>query len=275
MAVPIIDHSQEAGAGGKALTKKLLKVMESLSWIEKRGENSAQNYKYVQADDVAAEVRKKLVEFGVGLTSSVLSTRTNEYEGNNGKKVRITHVEVAWIFTDTETGHSTTSVVPGEAMDAGDKAIYKAMTGSLKYAMKMNFLIPTGDDPEENSASDEIYKETARPSTSSRTSSARASSDGAGTPKAPGKNASNSGGLVPFGKHKGKNWTDETIPLADLEWLKERFEESVNKKDPKWHESNVAQLKAVTAALNIRQAQEELEEPGEDEPQGDDAKIPF
>jgi hypothetical protein len=36
----------------------------------------------------------------------------------------------------------------GEGQDAGDKAVYKAMTGALKYCLLKTFLIPTGDDPE-------------------------------------------------------------------------------------------------------------------------------
>ena len=42
--------------------------------------------------------------------------------------------------------------VPGEGLDAGDKAPYKAMTGALKYALLQSFLLPTGDDPEEERA---------------------------------------------------------------------------------------------------------------------------
>lgn len=39
----------------------------------------------------------------------------------------------------------------GEGMDKGDKALFKAKTGALKYYLADNFLVATGDDPEEHS----------------------------------------------------------------------------------------------------------------------------
>ena len=48
-------------------------------------------------------------------------------------------------------------------MDSGDKAIYKAMTGALKYALRMNFLIPDELDPE-NDNHEEPKREVVRQS---------------------------------------------------------------------------------------------------------------
>src|SRR5699024_6730814 len=39
--------------------------------------------------------------------------------------------------------------------DAGDKAVYKAITGATKYALMKVFMIPTGDDPEQDYEADE------------------------------------------------------------------------------------------------------------------------
>ena len=36
-------------------------------------------------------------------------------------------------------------------MDKGDKALYKAKTGALKYFLADNFMVATGDDPETES----------------------------------------------------------------------------------------------------------------------------
>lgn len=36
----------------------------------------------------------------------------------------------------------------GFGEDSGDKAIYKAITGAIKYFGSENFLVSTGDDPE-------------------------------------------------------------------------------------------------------------------------------
>jgi hypothetical protein len=38
----------------------------------------------------------------------------------------------------------------GSGSDTGDKGLYKAITGGIKYVLNTNFLIPTGDDPEKD-----------------------------------------------------------------------------------------------------------------------------
>ena len=50
----------------------------------------------------------------------------------------------------TETGFSESSVTSGEGMDKGDKGIYKAQTGALKYYLSVTFMVATGDDPEQD-----------------------------------------------------------------------------------------------------------------------------
>ena len=46
-------------------------------------------------------------------------------------------------------------------LEVGDKGVYKAITGAVKYIFMKNFLIPTGDDPEkDNNKSEPEKKET-------------------------------------------------------------------------------------------------------------------
>jgi hypothetical protein len=252
---------------------KLSHVMSQLGWMEKRGKNEAQKYAYVMADDVAAAVREELIKVGISVSADCLDPKTSEYESSTGKKIRITSVLVNWIFTDAETKESVACCVPGEAMDAGDKAVYKAMTGSMKYALKMMFLLPTGDDPEEDSVLDkEVY---ASPSTGKAkgTSSGKPASQPVqktdrATPAAATRPASPAQGpTVPFGKHKGKQWSDASISDDDLMWLQGKFEESVARQDEKWHDKNVMQLQACNDEIsrrlalgNIEDAREVLED---------------
>jgi hypothetical protein len=58
-------------------------------------------------------------------------------------------------FIDGETGEELVFHSEGEGQDAGDKGIYKAITGAQKYALMKAFMIPTGDDPEADSGVDE------------------------------------------------------------------------------------------------------------------------
>lgn len=62
----------------------------------------------------------------------------------NGRMVKYN----VYLF-DTETGFFEKSKISGEAMDATDKAGYKASTGALKYYLATNFMVATGDEPEQ------------------------------------------------------------------------------------------------------------------------------
>ena len=270
MAIP----AEPEEGNKKNIYAKLLKVMGSLGWVEKRGENKTQNYKYVMADDVADKVRAELGKIGVAVTSDVFNTSESFLETKD-KKIRIIHVDVLWTFADVATGEAISVTCPGEAMDSGDKAIYKAMTGSLKYAMKMNFLLPTGEDPEEESELDrEVYNSPGKAPGAAASSKQQAA--GKSPSSAPAASAARSGTQpfkIPFGKHNGKTLDDASVAMDYLEWLQTKFEESVAKKDEKYHERNVAQLKAVQDEIarrignaNAEDAKEILEgEPGSQE----------
>ena len=51
---------------------------------------------------------------------------------------------------DSETGECVSGMFYGVGQDSGDKGIWKAVTGAIKYIMTSTFLIPTGDDPEKD-----------------------------------------------------------------------------------------------------------------------------
>lgn len=145
------------------LAAKMAAAMAEVGRVEKRGRNTAQDYKYARADDVAEQTRGVLAKHGIALFADVLEDGVREIvippakEGFTGKTLRVSRVRVAWTFVDSETGESRTVHTPGEGMDSGDKGIYKAMTGAMKYALMLGFLIPTGDgDPERASEADEV-----------------------------------------------------------------------------------------------------------------------
>ena len=60
------------------------------------------------------------------------------------------------MLLDTETGESLSVTAPGYSEDFsykdnrpnGDKAVYKAITGATKYAVRSCFCLPSDDDPE-------------------------------------------------------------------------------------------------------------------------------
>lgn len=141
----------------KGLAAKMAAAMAEIGRVQKRGKNQAQGYSYARADDVAEEARAVLSRYGIAVYPDVLDNGIREVETKNGK-MRITWAKVAWTFIDGETQESRTINVPGEGQDSGDKGIYKAMTGSMKYLLMTSFLIPTGEGDPEHDGEEEKQK---------------------------------------------------------------------------------------------------------------------
>lgn len=145
--------------GHKSLAAKLAEACDEVSGIEKKGVNEAQRYKYVKAADVAKELRHKLFSRGIVIIPDEISAEFAEWETRakpgqeRGSVMRECRLKRAFHITDgTETlimhGY-------GVAADTGDKAIYKAKTGALKYFLRDLGLIPDEkDDPEADESVD-------------------------------------------------------------------------------------------------------------------------
>jgi hypothetical protein len=73
----------------------------------------------------------------------------------SGKQALLT-LRFTWTLTDGDTGETISFQSIGTGADSGDKAAYKAATGALKYALLLGFLVPTGDDPESDAATDKV-----------------------------------------------------------------------------------------------------------------------
>jgi hypothetical protein len=99
-------------------------------------------------------IRGLLADNGVAFIPSVVPGSIERFEvpAKNG----VNFVTRLWLnvkFVDGDSGEILESTWPGEGQDNADKGCYKAITGAEKYALMKTFLIPTGDDPEnENDA---------------------------------------------------------------------------------------------------------------------------
>lgn len=162
------------------LVRKLAEVMAHADRIPKLGRNVAQGYEYARASDVLAEVRKELANRFVFVSHEVTALEWRTLETKNGK-VQIATVHMTLTAHDGETGQSLAfAKTIGEGMDYGDKQSGKALTGAMKYGILNGFMIPTGDDPENDSV----------PAPGKRTPSGRPSNGettgrGGATPSAP------------------------------------------------------------------------------------------
>lgn len=165
---------------GTSLLKKLHLIMQEVERVEKRGRNDFHKYDYVKAEDVILQVRKLMVQHGVHLFSDVESVAHD---------AELTTIQTVHRFVDVDTGEAVRIHFSGVGADKGDKGIWKAVTGALKYVLTSTFLIPTGDDPEGDLSVDQRATE------------------------------KSSGGeyVFTFGKHSGKKISE--VPVDYLEFL--------------------------------------------------------
>lgn len=139
-----------------SLTKKLVKVMQDCSYVQKDARNNDQKYTYASAGAVLEKVNDALVKHGIATVTRSKVTNSWEKVTNRGNTLYFKEVEVEITLICTETGEERVIAGLGCGMDTSDKAVMKAQTAAVKYAWLMSLQIATGDDPE---ADTEINKE--------------------------------------------------------------------------------------------------------------------
>lgn len=127
------------------LYKKIAAVMGASDRVPKRGRNKFHNYDYATEADLVESLRGLLAEQGLAFLVSVVSQERIPSEMKAGD---FTRVELEFTLACADTGESVSCRMWGEGQDPGDKGLYKAYTGAVKYFLMKTFLIPTGDDPE-------------------------------------------------------------------------------------------------------------------------------
>lgn len=131
----------------KNLIQKLAEITNEIERIPKNGHNDFHNYDYALESDIKDVVRPLLVAQNLFMLSDEKSRSVTEIKTQKGTQQLVT-LEIEYTIFDGDTGETIKFTGFGDGQDAGDKAVYKAKTGALKYALTSLFLIPTGDDPE-------------------------------------------------------------------------------------------------------------------------------
>jgi ERF superfamily len=140
------------------LAVKLAEVYKNVEAIVKMGRNKSQGYDYVRAADVVIAIRKQLI------AQSVYAEINFEFVGQPYTVARAkepaapfsaVNVKCSIVFHDLESSYTLTGSGLGSGCDNSDKAVYKAQTGAIKYALRSAFLIPDEFDPERDESVDE------------------------------------------------------------------------------------------------------------------------
>ena len=140
------------------LLEKLHSVYQSLDAVEKSGHNKSQNYDYIRAADVTHAIRKQLIDLKVYAEINfdfVGGPFTIAREKAPNAPFSAVLVKCSIVYWDLESGETKTASGLGTGADTGDKSAYKAMTGSLKYALKNSFMVADEADPEADENVDE------------------------------------------------------------------------------------------------------------------------
>ena len=143
-----------------SLVQKLIQVYEEIDHIQKAGHNKNQNYDFVRAADLVRAVRKALLKVGVYaevnlVTEKQYTIARAEKNGQASTPFNAADVRCTIVFHDGDTSDTLTASGLGSGFDGGDKAVYKAQTGSIKYALRNAFLLPDEADPEADESVDE------------------------------------------------------------------------------------------------------------------------
>lgn len=150
------------------LAAKLARILGEVGKVEKTGHNAFHKYDYVTENDLVYAVRDKLSAAGIFVFTSTESQQHEIITSGDGKQSLLTTVTTLHTFIDGESGEQFSVKSQGQGSDNGDKGGYKAITGAMKYFLYKCFMIPTGDDPEGDSKTDE--RTAAGPASSNKSS---------------------------------------------------------------------------------------------------------
>ncbi len=144
--------------GKVRLMKKILAAQMSLSEIKKDKTNEHFKYEYASAATVTAHVRAALHAQGCFLVLHELdetrqTVKSTKFDNKTGavmeeKESLIVTKRIQATIYDSESGECLSVSFSGDGQDSGDKAPYKAITGTGKYAMLGIMNLASGDDPE-------------------------------------------------------------------------------------------------------------------------------
>ncbi len=132
------DEGPREGWGSMGLHAKLAAVM------------AAVGYRFAAAADAADFGRDELSSRQITMLPVRMNLLTPAGATTPSGKQAIATIAVTWQFTDSESGESITVMSAGTGADSTDKAVPKALTNALKYALLTSFIVPQGDDPEAN-----------------------------------------------------------------------------------------------------------------------------
>lgn len=148
----------------KNILEKLHLIMKEVDYIQKDKTNTFHNYNYASELAIKEKLHGLLTQHKVLFTTEVTENTLRIEPGEKGANFH-QDIKVIYHFWDVDTGEELTGQFIGSGQDKGDKGTYKAITGAIKYILTSTFLIPTGDDPEEDDKNSSNTQTISKPQT--------------------------------------------------------------------------------------------------------------
>ncbi len=139
------------------IAAKIAEVMQNVDYLQKDGKVAygSTRYSYLSEEKITSEMREAMLKAGLVIYPVRMEIVNQQDISTKTGQARVINILVTYRVQDIDSEEFIEVQALGEGMDAGDKAVYKAMTGAFKYAQRQAFMIPTGDDPDKVS-SDEL-----------------------------------------------------------------------------------------------------------------------
>lgn len=126
------------------------KVMQDVRALSKDQRNKEQGFYFRGIDDVMGVVGPALRDHGLVVQSETLSNERDSYDTKSGTRMSRAVVGMRYLFTAPDDTVVWTEAY-GEAADAGDKCVSKAMSVAYRTAILQMLCLPTGEpDPDEH-----------------------------------------------------------------------------------------------------------------------------
>ena len=155
------------------LHEKKSNVVANVGRIQKTGFNSFDKYKYATESDIKEGITALLSENQLSLDVHPLEYKKEVVPTASGGKQYLFTVDMQFVLTDITTGYFEVYESKGEGTDRGDKALYKAYSGCMKYFFINNFQISSGDDPESGGNVDQFSPPNQQPNNRSNANNNR------------------------------------------------------------------------------------------------------
>lgn len=163
---PIDTGKQPPDTVPLTLAQKILAIQNSAGVVSKRGKFGSEmgGGNYLRIEDAVIAVNKLISQHKLIFTGTLREAKIIEGDafhikhsphekGSKDGPIRsgyIVSLIMDWTLEDTESGEKRSWCFPGDGYDGTDKAVYKAQTGSRKYAIINIFNLPIGNDVEEH-----------------------------------------------------------------------------------------------------------------------------